>query len=104
MSGNEPDFKEEVETEVDEEITEPPMYKVLLHNDDYTSKEFVVQVLVAIFHKSTEEAMNLMWHVHKNGRGVCGVYTYDVAETKVNTVTAVARENGFPLRTSIEEE
>jgi ATP-dependent Clp protease adaptor protein ClpS len=80
------------------------MYKVLLHNDDYTTKAFVVGILMAVFNKSTEEATNLMWHVHRNGSGVCGIYPYEMAETKVNLVTMIARENGFPLKTSMQRE
>jgi ATP-dependent Clp protease adaptor protein ClpS len=104
MSDNLPETREDADTGVEDEVTEPPMYKVLLHNDDYTTKEFVVKILVTVFGKSLEEATQLMWAVHKNGVGVCGVYPFEVAETKVNLVTATARENGFPLQTSMEPE
>ena len=80
------------------------MYKVLLHNDDYTTKAFVVEILVAIFNKSVDEATQLMWQVHRNGVGVCGIYPYDIAETKINLVIKVSRENGFPLKASMEQE
>jgi ATP-dependent Clp protease adaptor protein ClpS len=90
--------------EIKEKITEPPMYKVLLHNDDYTTKAFVVEILTTIFNKSIEEATLLMWQVHRNGIGVCGIYPYELAETKMNIVTRVARENGFPLKATMEEE
>lgn len=90
--------------EIDEEITEPPMYKVLLHNDDFTTKAFVVEILMGIFNKSQEEAVRLMWHVHKNRAGVCGIYPLEVAETKIIQVTALARENGFPLKSTMEPE
>ena len=73
MSDYEPDLKEDVVTNIDEEVTEPPMFKVLIHNDNYTTKEFVVKILVSVFSKSLEEATHLMWVVHKNGVGVCGV-------------------------------
>ncbi|MFZ0133083.1 MAG: ATP-dependent Clp protease adaptor ClpS [Desulfobacterales bacterium] len=104
MSENLPDVKEDAVTDIDEEVTEPPMFKVLLHNDDYTTKEFVVKIIVSVFGKSLEEATQLMWAVHKNGVGVCGVYPFEIAETKVNLVTATARENGFPLRSTMEPE
>lgn len=80
------------------------MYKVLLHNDDYTTKAFVVEILIVIFNKSIDEATRLMWQVHRNGSGVCGVFPYEMAETKINLVTRVARENGFPLKSSMEKE
>ena len=80
------------------------MYKVLLHNDDYTTKAFVVEILTAIFNKPIEEATHLMWQVHRNGVGVCGIYPYEVAETKTNIVTKAARENGFPLKATMEKE
>jgi ATP-dependent Clp protease adaptor protein ClpS len=102
-SGN-TDSQEGLLEEVKEEITEPPMYKVLLHNDDYTPKAFVVEILTAVFNKSIEAATRLMWHVHRNGVGVCGVYPYELAETKINFVTKTARENGFPLKTTMERE
>ena len=104
MSVKYPDFQKEIHEVIEEKTTEPPMYKVLLHNDDYTTKAFVVEILIAVFNKSIEEATHLMWHVHRNGSGVCGIYPYEMAETKVNLVTMVARENGFPLKTSMERE
>jgi len=102
MSSHDPDFQEGVITELEEQITEPPPYKVLLHNDDYTPREFVVGILMAFFSMSENEATRLMWFVHKNGIGECGTYPYEVAETKVRLVTEAARENGFPLKTSLE--
>ena len=104
MSENLPGLKEDVVTKIEEEVTEPPMFKVLLHNDDFTTKEFVVKILVSVFSKSLDEATQLMWAVHKNGVGICGVYPFEIAETKVNIVTATARENGFPLRSTMEPE
>jgi len=80
------------------------MYRVLLHNDDYTTMEFVVEILVHIFHKSIEDAMRIMLNVHEKGIGVCGVYTYEVAETKVDTVHSIARDHGFPLKCSMEKD
>lgn len=104
MSIERTDFQEGLEEKIKEKITEPPMYKVLLHNDDYTTKAFVVEILTVVFNKPIEAATRLMWQVHRNGIGVCGVYPYEMAETKVNLVTRVARENGFPLKTTMERE
>lgn len=82
----------------------PSMYKVLMLNDDYTPMEFVVDVLERFFGKSIEEATRIMWHVHRRGVGICGVYTYEVAETKVNLVMDFAQENGHPLQCTLEKE
>jgi ATP-dependent Clp protease adaptor protein ClpS len=80
----------------------PPMYKVLLHNDDYTTKEFVVFVLTSVFHKSEPDAITIMEHVHTNGVGVAGVFTFEVAETKVTKTVQLARAHEYPLQLSIE--
>ena len=77
---------------------------MLLHNDDYTTMQFVVEVLMAVFNKSMEEATDIMLNVHRKGIGLCGLYPYEVAETKVNTVDILSRENGFPLKCSMERE
>ncbi len=82
----------------------PSMYKVLLLNDDYTPMEFVIQVLETFFSKSREEATAIMLHVHKKGVGLCGVYTYEVAETKVSQVMAAARQAQHPLQCTMEKE
>jgi ATP-dependent Clp protease adaptor protein ClpS len=82
----------------------PSMYKVLMLNDDYTPMEFVVHVLERFFAKSREEATQIMLQVHRRGVGVCGVFTYEVAETKVNQVTELARRNQHPLRCTLEKE
>ena len=82
----------------------PQRWKVLLHNDDYTTMDFVVYVLMKFFHKSPPEATHIMLHVHKKGFGVAGVYSRDVAETKVAQVTAEARANEMPLLTTTELE
>ncbi len=82
----------------------PQLYRVVLHNDDYTTMQFVVEVLESIFHKSPAEAHRIMMHVHTRGHGVCGAYTFDVAQTKVAQVHDSARQHGFPLRASVEEE
>jgi ATP-dependent Clp protease adaptor protein ClpS len=82
---------------------EPKLYNVILLNDDYTTMEFVLQILETLFQKSPAEAYRIMMHVHRNGRGLAGVYTYEVAETKAEKVAALAAEAGYPLRATIEE-
>jgi ATP-dependent Clp protease adaptor protein ClpS len=104
LSQYDPKVEESVDSETDQEVEEPPMYKVMLLNDDYTTMEFVVEVLVYVFKKSPEEATRIMLNVHRIGVGVCGIYSYEVAETKVNTVDTLARENGFPLKCIMERE
>ena len=80
----------------------PPLYKVLLHNDDYTTKEFVVFVLQSVFHRGETDAVTIMEHVHTHGVGVAGVYTFEVAETKVTKTVQLARAHEYPLQLSIE--
>ncbi|MFP3941294.1 MAG: ATP-dependent Clp protease adapter ClpS [Acidobacteriota bacterium] len=80
----------------------PRLYKVLLHNDDFTTMEFVVDVLVRYFHKTTPEATRIMLEVHRRGQGVAGLFTYEVAETKVAQVTAEARQQGMPLKCTVD--
>jgi len=104
MSDYNPETEGDVSTETREDVTEPSMYRVLLLNDDYTTMEFVVEILMLIFSKSVEDATQIMLNVHRIGVGVCGVYTYQVAETKVETVHALAKERGFPLKCSMEKE
>ena len=82
----------------------PSLYKVILLNDDYTPQEFVVWLLQAIFNKSPEDAVRIMMHVHQNGIGICGVYTYEVAETKVAQVMELSRRNQHPLQCTMERE
>ena len=82
----------------------PAMYKVLMLNDDYTPMEFVVHVLERFFQKTREEATRIMLHVHRRGVGVCGVFTYEVAETKVTQVMDLARQNQHPLQCTIEKD
>jgi ATP-dependent Clp protease adaptor protein ClpS len=91
--------KERVETEK----KEPTLYKVVLLNDDYTTMEFVLHVLETIFQKSPAEAYRIMMQVHLNGSGIAGVYPWEVAETKVETLTSMARQAEYPLRAAIEE-
>ena len=104
MGNEHPDVREDIIADIDEETTEPPLYKVLLHNDDFTTKEFVVTVLVSVFNKSLDQATQLMWSVHRHGVGVAGVYPFEVAETKIGIVRATAEENGFPLKMTMEPE
>ena len=86
-----------------DELKEPDLYKVVLHNDNYTTKDFVVHVISQIFHKAVIEATKIMLDVHKKGRGIVGVYTWDIASTKVAQVHQLAKENEFPLKCTIEE-
>ena len=81
----------------------PSMYKVIMLNDDYTPMEFVVHVLRKLFNKSSEDATRIMLHIHQKGVGVCGVYTYEVAETKVQGVMDLARQNQHPLQCTLEK-
>jgi len=92
-----------VVTKTAPETKRPALYRVLLLNDDYTPMEFVVLVLQRFFRMDLEEATQVMLHVHQKGVGVCGVFTYEVAETKVNQVTDCARENQHPLQCTMEK-
>lgn len=102
MSGHKPE--EDGDLALDEEIKlqEPKMYKVLVHNDDYTTMEFVIHVLQKFFSKSYQEAQAIMLKVHHDGLGVCGTFTYEVAESKSSKVNKYARSKGHPLKSSIE--
>jgi ATP-dependent Clp protease adaptor protein ClpS len=93
-----------VVTSTKPKLQKPSMYRVLLLNDDYTPMEFVVYVLEQIFNKSREDATQIMLHVHQNGVGVCGVFTYEVAETKVAQVVDSARRNQHPLQCTMEKD
>lgn len=84
-------------------VREPKRYRVIMHNDDYTPMDFVVQVLMEIFNKGKQEAVMLMMTVHKGGKAVVGTYSYDIAMTKIRIVTALAEEEGYPFRLSAEE-
>ena len=95
-----PRIQEEIETDI--VLDEPPMYRVVLHNDDYTTMEFVVHILKTIFHKSEQESERIMLDVHKKGKGVCGVYTREIAQTKVEQVKVLAKQNQFPLLATYE--
>lgn len=103
-------FEKDIEKEIDigiseKDITKPPsLYKVIMFNDNYTTMDFVVDILIEIFNKKKNEAINIMLDIHKSGSGICGVYPYEIAETKVNMVHKKAKEYGYPLRCGIEKE
>ena len=97
-----PRFGDELLEDVEKETKEPEMYKVVLHNDDYTTKEFVVEVLQTVFNKPAIEATRIMLNVHKRGKGVVGVYTWDIAQTKVVQVRQMAKAREFPLKCTVE--
>jgi len=82
----------------------PAKYKVFILNDDYTSMDFVVDILMSVFHKSYQESENIMLEVHKKEKGLCGVYTHEIAETKVMQVHKRAKDSGFPLKATMEKE
>ncbi len=90
--------------EVQANLKEPKKYKVIMFNDDYTTKDFVVEILEKVFHKSANEAVLLMETVHSTGKAVVGVYTHDIALTRTVLVVQLARKNNFPLRCEIKEE
>ena len=87
----------------EEKLKEPREYVVVLLNDNYTTKDFVVEILISIFHKKPEEANRIMHSVHHRGRGVVGIYTWDIAQTKVNQVHAMAKQYEYPLKCVVEE-
>jgi len=93
---------DEVDKQAD--LQEPKMYKVILHNDNYTAMDFVIRILVEVFHKPLAEATKIMMNVHRKGRGICGIYTYNIALTKVHRVQSMARQSEFPLKCTLEEE
>lgn len=97
-----PNIDEEIEVEI--ELKEPPMFKVLLHNDDYTSMDFVVEVLTNIFHKTSEQAEGIMLQIHNSDKAICGVYSFEIAQTKVQQVKLRAKQNEFPLLATMEED
>lgn len=93
-----------VVTKTEPKTKKPSLYKVLLLNDDYTPMEFVVHILERFFRKNREESTRIMLHVHQKGVGICGVYTYEVAEAKVTQVIDFARQNNHPLQCTMEKE
>lgn len=94
----------EIELDDDLDLQEPKKYKVFLLNDDYSTMDFVIDILVKVFRKSLDESANIMLNIHNNGREICGVYTHEIAATKVGQVKKMAREQGFPLKAVMEEE
>ena len=97
-----PKFEEELELAL--ELEEPQMFKVLLHNDDYTSMDFVVDILTGVFHKSYAQAEQIMLQIHEKGKAICGVYSFEIAQTKAQQVKQKAKQNEFPLLATIEED
>jgi ATP-dependent Clp protease adaptor protein ClpS len=104
MSGTERHTDSEVLERTRQETKKPELFKVLLLNDDYTTMDFVVEILESVFNKAPAEAYRIMMAVHTQGQGLCGVYPFEVAETKVATVVDLARGQGFPLRATMEPE
>ncbi len=96
-------YDNDIKLEPDAVLQEPKMYRVILHNDHYTTMDFVVEILMVVFHKAAAEATKIMLDVHKKGAGICGVYTYDIASTKVSLVHNMAKRREFPLKCSLEE-
>jgi ATP-dependent Clp protease adaptor protein ClpS len=97
-----PKYEEELDVAL--RLEEPQMFKVLLHNDDYTSMDFVVDILIGIFHKSHAQAEQIMLQIHEKGKAICGVYTFEIAQTKAQQVKQKAKQNEFPLLATIEED
>ncbi|MDR3593525.1 ATP-dependent Clp protease adaptor ClpS [Clostridium sp.] len=85
-------------------IKKPKQYKVIMYNDDFTTMEFVINILIAVFNKKLVEAEKIMLDVHKKGKGVAGIYSYDIAITKVSMAMSMAKENEFPFKLTVEEE
>jgi ATP-dependent Clp protease adaptor protein ClpS len=104
MAGSDRQTSGEVLERTRQETKKPELFKVLLLNDDYTTMDFVVEIVETVFHKQPAEAYRIMMMVHTQGKGLCGVYPYEVAETKVSTVIDRARANGFPLLAAMEPE
>jgi len=96
----------EIEFELQDsiEVEEPKKYKVLLLNDDYSTMDFVIDVLTKVFRKTNDESTNIMLNIHNHGKDICGVYTHEISATKVAQVKTMARDNGFPLKAVMEEE
>ena len=104
MNEQRPQHEQEVRSDQEIQLDEPPLYKVLLLNDDYTTMDFVVEVLKHVFHKSDGDAHRIMLNVHRNGFGVCGLYPLEIAETKIDLVDSLSREKGFPLKCTMERD
>jgi ATP-dependent Clp protease adaptor protein ClpS len=95
-------YKYELENSI--ELKEPKKYKVILFNDDFSTMDFVIKVLMVIFRKTIEESQALMLHIHNNGKAICGIYTKEIAFTKISQVQTIARKENFPLKAIAEEE
>jgi ATP-dependent Clp protease adaptor protein ClpS len=95
-------FDENVLTKKREKVEKPPLYRVVLHNDNYTTMEFVVLVLQKFFYKNETEANHIMLNVHKKGRGIAGIFTFEVAETKLSQVHSFSKSQQHPLKCSLE--
>jgi len=102
MTDTHNDQEGSVVTEQTLKVKEPKLYKALLHNDDYTTMEFVMSILETVFHKSSNDAAQIMLNVHNEGVGIAGVYTKEICETKISVVHQLAKKNEFPLRCSME--
>lgn len=105
-SGSDPrdDFSDDLLTLPDQKLAKPPLYKVVLNNDDYTPMEFVIHVLQKFFRKNEAESVQIMLLVHKTGKGVAGVFPFSIAETKVKQVNDFSKQHGYPLLTTLEKE
>lgn len=94
----------EVQTSILDQLDEPKIYLVYMLNDDYTTWDFCIRIITTVFHKTTEEADRITKDIHIKGKGLCGIYTYEIAETKAKSVEHQARREGFPMRCSVEEQ
>jgi len=104
LNSDNDDFDGSISVEDEVEVVKPPLYKVILHNDDYTTMEFVIAILCKYFNKNEEEAVKIMYDVHKSGAGLAGIFTKEIAETRVAGVHKKARDAGFPLLCTMERE
>ncbi|PID71487.1 MAG: ATP-dependent Clp protease adapter ClpS [Desulfobulbus propionicus] len=104
MSKKQSNLQGDILTEDQDKVQEPPLFRVLLHNDDYTTMDFVVMILETIFNKTTEEATKIMLDVHHQGIGIAGIYTREIGETKIAQVHRLAKKNEFPLKCSLEKD
>ncbi len=95
--------EESASAEAEDETRQPPLFRVLIHNDDYTTMDFVVYVLQAVFHRSESDAIRLMLQVHQQGAGVAGIFTFEIAEMKATETMELARANEYPLLCTLEE-
>lgn len=103
MGKTQNNHQEETLTANREELQEPPLYKVILHNDDYTTMDFVIMVLETVFGRDNKEATRIMLNIHQQGQGIAGIFTREIGETKVAAVHRLARKNQFPLKCSLEK-